>query len=63
MNPSDLFVENNALRFDSLKAAAKLCSKGVRWKRTTMDYLNSINRRTSNLTERLEDGSYVGEPL
>ena len=58
MNDSDLISTDKMTDFSHLKHAAKLCARGVRWKKSTISYLNSINRRTIALSEKIADKTY-----
>lgn len=62
MDDSKLILTDNAFSFDTLKHAAKLCARGVRWKYSTVNYLNSLNRRSVVLSEKLKDGDYRIHP-
>lgn len=62
MNAADLILQTTAIDFPALKKSAYLCARGVRWKRSTIDYLNSINFRTEDLSRRIKTGKYSTSP-
>ena len=59
MNDSELIVTDKMTDFSHLKHAARLCARGVRWKKSTISYLNSINKKTILLSEKLTSKTYT----
>ena len=58
MDPRLLICENKMEDFEAVKAAAYECSRGVRWKQATVDYLNNINFRVATTIDRIKKEGY-----
>jgi len=57
-NPGDLIALDRTGDFNALKEAAYQCSRGIKWKQSTIDFLNNVNYRCNHISDRIRKEGY-----
>lgn len=58
MKASELICIDKTTDFNELRMAARQCAKGVKWKQTTLDFLNNINYKCCKIADYIGKNGY-----